>query len=625
MRKRISSLTGLLKTFQESDGCFVRDKNRIGTNDRGNIAVFDTAFVLGCLEKKPQQVRSLLRNGCCFIIEQRSLSGSINYQKRTGRKAYPDDLDDTFLCLSAVARHEPGMIDTEMLLSAVNILVHCETKEGGPYYTWIVPGEMRAKWDDVDIAVNSNVYHFLTGQDVTLDEMDEYFDDRIGRLDFSSKYYHRPIVVAYFLSKWYRGRHRQQLADYILSQRIADGTAWANPMETALAITALSNLGRAGSETEAATESLLGTDDESVAAPYPMFIERVAKGKTSYGGSAACTVAAVIEAIETRNRREPKVRRDGDSETVARIKKRAGLMLSRTPDLVRRGLDREIARIADSPAKNEVFLTGFRFHKHLHERLRGRISESDVLDLCGAGVLGWIGYGIYDDLMDGHGDPSLLPLANACAGAARRRFTKAPLPKAVSEAVEGILDGMEAATLWERVCARTHPCDYGDLSALWEKSLGHAIGPLVITAAAAPRDRASRAAVLEFFRHYLAARQLNDDAHDWTDDLREGRVNPVGAMMLDLDPESSRAFSRDGRLDPDPSLVQAFWDSVLDRVASLIRKHTGRAREAAGRIRVLSNAEFLCDLLVPLERAADSAVSERERVREFIGGYGDGK
>lgn len=599
----------------------MRDKNRPEINTQRDIVIFDTAFILGCLEKKTVLAKKMLRNGCCFIIEQGGLSGSINYQKQTGKNRYPDDLDDTFLSLSAISRHEPGMIGTETLLSAVSLLVHCETKEGGPYYTWIVPGEMRAKWDDVDIAVNSNIYHFLTGQDVTLEAMDEYFDDRIGRLDFSSKYYHRPVVVVYFISKWYRGRHSARLADFILSQRKPGCAVWENPMETALAITALSNLGRTGSETEAAMDGLLGVGDESLAAPYPMFIERVSEGKTSYGGSAACTVAAVIEAIQTRSRRMPNVRRDGDSAAVARIKKRANLMLSRTPDLIRRGLDRETARIADSPAGKDIFLTGLRFRKNLHGRIRSRVSESDVMDLCAAGVLGWIGYSIYDDLMDGHGDPSLLPLANACARAARSRFAEAPLSKAVLETVEGILDKTEAATLWERLHARTHPCDYGDLSVLWEKSLGHAIGPFLITAAASPRDSGSRTAVLEFFRHYLAARQLNDDAHDWADDLREGRVNPVGAMVLDLDPESSGAFSLNGRLDPDPSLVQTFWDSVLDRAASLIREHAARAREAASRIRVLSNAKFLCDLLVPLERAADAAVSERDRARAFIRGY----
>lgn len=585
-------------------------------------STFSTAFILNCINTENPVAQIISRIAAHFLEKQRNDFGSFNYYSRTETTIYPDDLDDTFLALSALYKYKPDLIDEDALINGVKTLVHCETQEGGPYYTWIVPDDMREQWDDVDIAVNSNIYHFLIDQGVTLDAMDEYFDERIERLDFSSKYYHRPIVVAYFLSKWYRGQHCEKLSNFILSQRNPGSAVWENPMETALAITALSNLGQDDMKTETALAELLRTPDEILATPYPMFIERVSQGETSYGGSAACTIAAVIEAIETRNQKvSNKNISEKHLEKMEYIRKRALHMLSELPEITHSGLDKAIESIQKSSAGEEVFLIGFKFYENLNPVLRKNISESCVLDLCAANVLGWIGYGIYDDIMDNHGDPSLLPLGNACARAARNQFTEESLPKPVRETVAKILNEIEAATLWERIHARNHPCGYGDLSVLWKKSLGHAIGPLLIGVKASPDDTSNQAAILEFFQHYLTARQLNDDAHDWSYDLQQGRVNPIGAMVLDHDPVSSKKFSDAGKLDPDSGLRQLFWDAVIDRAVRLIRNHTNQARDALSQITILADSSFLEDLLIPLERAADMAILERDRTQKFLEKY----
>lgn len=353
-----------------------------------------------------------------------------------------------------------------------------------------------------------------------------------------------------------------------------------------------------------------------------MFIEKVSQGETNYGGSAACTIAAVIEAIETRDQKiSNKNISEKHFEKMEHIRKRALHMLSELPEIMHSGLDKAIESIQKSSAGGEVFLIGFKFYENLNPILRKDISESYVLDLCAANVLGWIGYGIYDDIMDDHGDPSLMALGNACARAARNQFTEESLPKPVREIVAKILNEIEAATLWERIYARSHPCDYGDLSVLWKKSLGHAIGPLLIGAKVSPDNTNNQAAILKFFQHYLIARQLNDDAHDWADDLQQGRVNPIGAMVLDHDPVSSKKFSDAGKLDPDSGLQQLFWDAVIDRAVELIRNHRNQARDALSQITILADSSFLEDLLIPLERAADMAIFERDRTQVFLEKY----
>ena len=83
---------------------------------------------------------------------------------------------------------------------------------------------------------------------------------------------------------------------------------------------------------------------------------------------------------------------------------------------------------------------------------------------------------------------------------------------------------------------------------LCDKSLGHVLPALAVlfSLGYAP-DSIAVDATVSFFKNYLAARQLHDDAHDWKDDLMHGRINAATTQLIRIfykkHPEAPRPFS----------------------------------------------------------------------------------
>ncbi len=122
--------------------------------------------------------------------------------------------------------------------------------------------------------------------------------------------------------------------------------------------------------------------------------------------------------------------------------------------------------------------------------------------------------------------------------------------------------------------------------------------------------------ILSFFTHYLIARQLNDDAHDWLEDLRAGRINSVGANVLANYDRKTISFQRDER-----NLQKLFWDEVIPQVAKDIFKHTKAARLALSSAGIVKRPDKLLSLLDRPETAARQALEEAKKMREFLSSY----
>src|SRR5690606_4892465 len=98
---------------------------------------------------------------------------------------------------------------------------------------------------------------------------------------------------------------------------------------------------------------------------------------------------------------------------------------------------------------------------------------------------------------------------------------------------------------------------------------------------AAEKNKKIIGAVREFFKHYIIARQLNDDAHDWEEDMEKGHINSVGALIVKkwIASSSRHHLERGINLRNKKALQHLLWDGeVIDEVCREIEEHTEKAR-----------------------------------------------
>jgi hypothetical protein len=246
-------------------------------------------------------------------------------------------------------------------------------------------------------------------------------------------------------------------------------------------------------------------------------------------------------------------------------------------------------------------------------------------------LYGWIAYTIYDDFLDEEGQPPLLPVANMAMRelvlALRQEADRQPVFGALAW---GVLDRQEAANAWEvthcraprqRDLLRGPVPDFGDRRVLAERSMGHALGCLAVTLELGYEAGSPEMTGLqEFFEHFLVARQLSDDVHDWMQDLSRGQVNAVGAYLLQN--VSRREKTVAGLYE---QLERYFWEHGAVKLNEQIVAGIARARAAVRQPAFLEQPEMLEALLAPIEQSVHVAAEQRQRVGEFLRSYQPGQ
>ncbi len=256
---------------------------------------------------------------------------------------------------------------------------------------------------------------------------------------------------------------------------------------------------------------------------------------------------------------------------------------------------------------------------YMRQALGGRGSAfSDELvarmGLCN--VFFWTAFVIYDDFWDEDeaADPRILPTANLFARSFTEFFDQVlPAETGWRDFFHGLMDQLDGANTWETVHCRARVAGarvsvperlpaYGDYEAKYLPAAGHLLGPVALLVMLGfPLESPQVRGLISYFRHYLIARQLADDMHDWEEDLRRGHLSTVVVMLLE-------DFCRTGELDLDAELAelrQIFWSKTIPRAARTAITHADAAEEALEALALEDPA--------PLRRLADRtrAVAER--------------
>lgn len=640
----IKSGVDYLANNQREDGSFPSFVSASKNFDRSkeNQSVFPTCLILSSLNSLPQsmELERIKNKAAKFLLGQKSNFWSWNYWKRNSSDSkntpYPDDLDDTCCAVSALIGHNPKFVSTKAIAKVVNLLAYCEAQEGGPYCTWLTPPEADKGWKDIDLAVNSNIAYFLSLQEVALPSLNAMVEKAIASGKYNSPYYHSPYAVIYFISRWYKGKKKNGIVSYLLKRRLKNHS-WGNPLDTALAVSALINLGCKKEDVEETLSSILNNRIKGKWIAYPFVVEEIKGKQKYYSGSAELTTAFCLEALSkfstSNDPKADKHKSETDNEAekirekIVKLTEQrfSGSEMAETFSSVRK-------KILKGGGANRLMLLPYYFYKSLDSRKP--IDEKIVIDLCIAGIYGMTAYTIYDDFFDNEGNPKFLPLANVChrewVSIYHDGFSR---DKKFLEFFENTMDRIDAVNAWETNNCRAQISglqliipeqlpDYGNMEKLADRSIGYVLGPaavlyLIFGSIESPEMKNLTA----FFENYIIARQLNDDAHDWEVDLKKGQLSPAVVLVLK---KYSKRHKNKKELElkkETKELQKIFWHEVIQEVCSKAILHTKKARKHLRKIAGVKDRTAFEAMLASVEKSAQDALTEQKEMLDFLAGY----
>lgn len=639
LRKGIS----FLANEQQKNGGFL-SLSSSQTNDFKRAKKYHSTFLASLIFSattilpKTPELGKLHKNIAQFLLSQKSAYWSFNYWERGSKEStalpYPDDLDDTFCALSALYLYDADTIDGEVLGKIATLLTATEEKEGGPYRTWLVHDDAPREWKDIDLAVNNNIAYFLFLQGVSLPSLKKLTEKAIQNEDYTSQYYPITYPIIYFISRWYKGKGSNDMKDFLLKKQ--KNGIWENPLYTALAVSSLINLGEHPEELSDAIEYIIKNQKKDGSwGPCAFCMDPAIDRKNYYAGSSALTTAFCLEAIskwkveseKLKVRNENRVQREPQEEMSKNIIKEVRQRFAALDDDLKKQLETALKRVQKMDKDKHIVLLPHLFFKSMRTDLQQKFAEAYdrkeiISSLCRANIYGWIAYTIYDDFLDEEGDPRALSAATLCLRELTAIFERiAPGNPAIARMFHRTVDTIDAANTWETSNCRDKEMkkvpDYGNLERLADRSLGHSLGPVsILILLGYDRDAPETRALTEFFTHYLIARQLNDDAHDWEDDLKKGHINAVGARILKKTRAVDVASAQ--KNDDYTALESVFWHTVIDDVCGEITRHANKARKAITRIRSVADPALFTAILAGPEAMVAKTKKEKVETLKFL-------
>lgn len=640
LKETINNAVKFLAREQQSDGsflCLVASKIDDYRDEHVVPAIVPTNIVLSSLVHLEENavIKKIKDRAADFLEGEKNDYWSLNYWFRKSdwytTEPYPDDLDDTFCALAALYEYRPEIFDGEAMAKIVTMLTSAEKKEGGPYDMWLVPPDGRDKWDDTDLVVNSNIAFFLALHGITLQNVTAFIEKSIDEEDYEFPY-NTIYPAIYFISRFYKGAKVDQMVDTLLYLQDTDGK-WENPLRTALAVSALINF--SGEKHKQALARGVHYLQEAQAKdgswkPFSFYYQMKLPHKTLFAGSAFITTALCIEAINkfekiTHHRARTDTTQQQSTKGADNNTTEKQLYLRVVQTVKERfascGIDlqaeaeRVITKTFRGDTDKQIALLPYFFRLALGEA-GSSVSGDAVVKLGAANVFGWIAYTVYDDFLDEEGEPIALSLANVCLRESAEIFsTILPKETGFADFAKKIFDCIDSANTWEvRHCRdAAHLPDYGDYTKLAERSLGHALTPLAILFALGYKEESPEVhGVMQFFHHYIIARQLNDDAHDWEDDLKRGQINAVGAKVL---------HEASGKIHGEEELKKLFWEKTVVVVCQDMERHVAHARRALSDVSLVVDTAFFDGLLTKVEKSSEEALREQGTTLKFLRAY----
>lgn len=628
-----------LLNHQKKDGSFSALSSQHGSDFSAATSLPNTfipILILECLASVQQSfdVKKIKKKLADFVLSQKSNHWTWNYwvknSEQNKSQTYPDDLDDTFCALSALYRFDTSLFTGEVFSKITQLLINQEVNVGGPYRTWLVTKRQAPIWQDADLAVNINVGYFLSLVKTQVPNIEKIVENALSQHQYNSAYYERPLPILYFIGRWYQGSNTQSLLNDVISLQKQQYN-WGTSLDTALALATLTRLNAEFSLLKKIATTLLRQQSKNGSWPASaLFPNPIQKKNLYYAGSQELTTAFCLESLslfkkfslsrQKKRTKEPYLAKKIENKT----KKAFRGVLPEQANILQ-SFYKKIQKIDHT--KN-ISLFPYFFFSSLRKDLQQKIPETILIHLGTANLLGWMAYTVYDDFLDDEGEKKYLPLANICLRELTCLFSNL-LGKDCS-LFRQALTHMANANMWEvthcripqknpiHITKKNIP-NFASSSYVTMKSYGHILGPQTMLYKLGYKDKSPEfTTTTNFFIHYLTAKQLDDDAHDWKKDLLLGQINPMNALVLSLYFQKSKEKEIVLTQKNIQKLETIFWNEAIDLISKKILYHCGQCNTFLKKISIIENNKFLLSLIKRHQESAIQAIQEKKKVLDFL-------
>lgn len=503
------------------------------------------------------------------------------------------DAYEVYTVLAALWQYDPASVTGEWLATAIRRLVRSEVAEGGPYR--------------VTLAANVQIAQFASQVAKPLPNMNAYAADIARARRFASPELTR-FGLLYLLTSIGYG---QELVQYVHDNWLRSN--WQTPWRKAVALKILEEEPR----TPAIEQALLFV----CAKQRNGLWEGEPFMKKGNQKCADFVVTALIVGVlydyaaaseETVSKDLPRMRKI--------VSQAATRMFKMHPEPLRSSALAMVDRVCKADQNFEITLMPQFFERALD--VPGDV-HSTTLGLANLYV--WIAYSIYDDFIDNEGNPAGLPVANVAMRASLNCFrTVLPHDAQFQRYVDAVFAGMDGANAWEINNCRfvvqdgsvviTELPKYGNCTVLAKRAFAHALTPMAILAQHARENAKQLHHIESAFRHYLIARQLNDDMHDWLKDMQAGQASYVVTTIL------RDMHVKQGRYDLDkllPAMQGCFRRTTMLKVCERMLWHITAARQHFAKSQLLRVTNDVYLLLDTLELSARKSMDTYAKSKAF--------
>lgn len=261
------------------------------------------------------------------------------------------------------------------------------------------------------------------------------------------------------------------------------------------------------------------------------------------------------------------------------------------------------------------------------------INDNLVAKLGLANIFFWTAFIIYDDFWDEDEKalPSLLPIANLFARSYISCFDEVLSANQPFQIFfHDLMDKLDSANHWETLHCRTkvennnfylpkHLPNYQDYTKKFEPASGHLLGCLILMMNLGFKlNQAEINNLISYFKNYLIAMQLNDDAHDLQEDLKRGHLSTVVVLFL-KDWQKKYPKQKIINLERDlKKIQQLFWFKTVKKSCRLTLAYTTKAKQALATMSYLENPEYLAKFINISEKVAEEASAEQQKSLDLL-------
>ena len=524
-----------------------------------------------------------------------------------------EDLNKVFWVLYSLHKFESRLIDGEYLAYAINRLTKSELKVGGPYGTK----------NSIDPITNGLIAALLIQYGVSLPNIEKYITKIIASFDTNDtkEISAETLCFIYAASPILKGQDRQKILTLLNKLQPKD---LKNSLYTAVYISSVLKL-EPKTKINTYIEHLLSQIDD-----------KEKTGSAFYFSAKNTTVETILRSVlivealsfyvSIQNEKTKSTTHSSLYKTVCSQTKSEFANLPSPLDKTSLKMWR---KMIEADKNREIILMPKFFAETLIECPDYLMSECGRLG--SANFYNWIATVIYDDFIDEEGSPELLPAANVAHRLSlqiyREVLTNMPYFNAY---VEKLYQEVDQANAWEVANTRaavsgrnitiTNLPKYKGLELLAQRALGHVIGPILITIQLPCIQSGQIKEIEQAMKHYLIARQLNDDLHDWRKDLQAGHLSSILADMLGGIGVKPGIYSLDTLI---PELENFFLKQGLKITCEKLLEHVTSSRNALKASTVTKNYGGFISLLDGLQLSAEDALSIALSRQNFLKAYNE--